>query len=225
MPLKSVIVPDEMMEEFSRAQEDVEKYFSELKMDPAAGTIAADDERYIIVRAASLSVHFLEFIMDMYPALEQSEALDASARVMYDLARAIGQSDARHFHEASKVVEPIERLSTGPVHFAYTGWAKVSIMPESSPTPDESYFLVYDHLNTFEADAWLDKRGKTDFCTCYWSAGYSAGWCTESFEVPLDAREFLCRSKGDDSCRFVMAHRNHLSERLEAWKKEHPGGR
>ncbi len=224
MPPKSVIVPDDMKEVFERAQEDVERYFSELRMDPSEGTIAAADERYIIVRAASLSVHFLEFIMDMYPALEQAEALDASSRVMYDLARAIGQSDARHFHEVTRVEEPIERLSTGPVHFAYTGWAKVSILAESSPAPDESYFLVYDHLNTFEADAWLDKRGKTDFCTCYWSAGYSAGWCTESFKVPLDAREFSCRSKGDGSCRFVMAHRNHLKERLEAWKREHPDG-
>ncbi|MBW2263162.1 MAG: 4-vinyl reductase [Deltaproteobacteria bacterium] len=222
MPLKSVIVPDEMMEEFTRAQEDVEGYFSELKLDPSEGTITAGQERYIIVRAASLSVHFLEFIMDMYPALEQAEALDASARVMYDLARAIGQSDARHFHDVTKVKEPIEKLSMGPVHFAYTGWAKVRIMPESSPSPDESFFLLYDHLNTFEADAWLDKRGKDDFCTCHWSAGYSAGWCTESFNVPLDAREFMCRSKGDASCRFVMAHRNRLSDRLEAWKREHP---
>jgi predicted hydrocarbon binding protein len=224
MPPKSVNVPDDMKEEFARAQEDVERYFSELRMDPSAGIIAACDERYIIVRAASLSVHFLEFIMDMYPALEQAEALDASARVMYDLARAIGQSDARHFHEVTEVEEPIEKLSTGPVHFAYTGWAKVSIMPESSPTPDESYFLLYEHVNTFESDAWLDKRGKSDFCTCYWSAGYSAGWCTESFGVPLDAREFMCRAKGDPTCRFVMAHRNHLSERLEKWKGEHPEG-
>jgi predicted hydrocarbon binding protein len=224
MPPKSVNVPDDMKEEFARAQEDVERYFSELRMDPSAGIIAAGDERYIIVRAASLSVHFLEFIMDMYPALEQAEALDASSRVMYDLARAIGQSDARHFHEVTEVKEPIEKLSAGPVHFAYTGWAKVTIMPDSSPTPDESFFLVYDHVNTFESDAWLDKRGRSDFCTCYWSAGYSAGWCTESFGVPLDAREFLCRSKGDPTCRFVMAHRNHLNERLEAWMREHPGG-
>jgi predicted hydrocarbon binding protein len=151
------------------------------------------------------------------------EALDASSRVMYDLARAVGQSDAQHFHGVTRVSEPIERLSTGPIHFSYTGWAKVSILPESNPVPDESYFLVYDHLNTFESDAWLEKRGRIDFCTCYWSAGYSAGWCTESFKVPLDAREFTCRSKGDSSCRFVMAHRDHLSERLERWRGEHPG--
>jgi predicted hydrocarbon binding protein len=221
MAIKSAIVPEAMREEFARAQDYVEKYFGNMKLAPETGSIIIGDERYIVVRAASMSVHFLEFIMDMYPALEHSEALDASARVMYDLARAIGQSDGRHFHEATRVQEPIEKLSTGPIHFAYTGWAKVSILPESAPTPDEDYFLVYDHLNTFEADAWLAKKGKVDHCTCYMSAGYSAGWCTESFGVPLDAREFTCRSKGDERCRFVMAHRDHLGEKLEQWRKEH----
>jgi len=225
MDLRSVIVPDVMEAEFLAAQDYVEKYFAGLRMDPAEGTITVGRDRYIIVRAASLSVRLLELITDMYPALDRAEALDASARVMYDLARAIGQGDARHFHEATKVKKPIEKLSTGPVHFSYTGWAKVSILPESRPSPDESFFLVYDHLNTFESDSWIARGEAVDFCTCHWSAGYSAGWCTESFDVPLDAREFTCRSKGDGRCRFVMAHRERIAERLEAWIGGHPGDR
>jgi hypothetical protein len=101
----------------------------------------------------------------------------------------------------------------------------VSILAESRPAPDESCFLVYDHLNTFEADSWLAKRGRVDFCTCHMSAGYSAGWCTESFGVPLDARELTCRARGDASCRFVMAHREHLAERTAEWREGHPDGR
>lgn len=38
------------------------------------------------------------------------------------------------------------------------------------------------------------------------NAGYSSGWCEESFGIPLTAIELTCRAKGDDSCSFIMAH-------------------
>ncbi|HAU1636994.1 TPA: EAL domain-containing protein [Legionella pneumophila] len=37
------------------------------------------------------------------------------------------------------------------------------------------------------------------------NAGYSSGWCEESFGIPLVASEVLCVAKGDDCCRFIMA--------------------
>ena len=56
--------------------------------------------------------------------------------------------------------DPIDKLSTGPIHFAYTGWAKVSIKNESNPTPDENYFLIYTHPQSFEADSYILTRGE-----------------------------------------------------------------
>ena len=209
-----VKVPKDMEGVFSAAQEYVGRWFSDIRMVPEEGVIHVGDERYIIVRAASVSVHFLEFIQALYPALEPVEARDAASRVLYDMAHNIGRADARHFHGATRMTEPLEKLSTGPIHFAYTGWAKVVIYPESRTVPDDGFLLVYDHQNSFEADAWLAKRGKVDFCTCFMNAGYSAGWCTESFGMPLDAREVTCRSKGDPSCSFVMAPREHIARRL-----------
>ncbi len=37
------------------------------------------------------------------------------------------------------------------------------------------------------------------------NAGYSSGWCSESFGIELNAREITCRAKGDKECLFVMA--------------------
>lgn len=221
MTLKTVEVPENMAEKFESAQDYVKKYFEELKMDPEEGTITIGEDRYIILRASSPSVHFLEFVRNMYPALEPEEAREASSRVQYDFARAIGRADARHFHEATNVEEAIEKLSTGPIHFAYTGWAKVIIHPDSKPSVSEDFYLHYEHLNTFEADSWLALRGGADFCTCFWSAGYSAGWCTESFGVDLDAREVTCRARGDDACLFIMVHSSRLPEAVARWRKEH----
>ncbi len=220
MPKDTVDVPKEMQDVFAAAQDYVGRWFSKIRMVPGEGTIRIGDERYIIVRAASVSVHFLEFIQAMYPALDPIEARDAASRVLYDMAHSIGRADARHFHEATRVTEPLEKLSTGPVHFAHAGWARVVISPESRAVPDVDFYLKYDHVNTFESDAWTAKRGRVDFCTCFMNAGYSAGWCTESFGLPLDAREVTCRSKGDPACSFIMAHRDRLPGRLAERRSE-----
>ncbi|MCK5543403.1 MAG: hypothetical protein KAI40_11990 [Desulfobacterales bacterium] len=32
----------------------------------------------------------------------------------------------------------------------------------SNPVPDENFYLIYDHLYSFEAQAWLEKKEKID---------------------------------------------------------------
>jgi predicted hydrocarbon binding protein len=212
--LTTVSCPAPFRPMFERAQAYVEAYFRNRDERPQEGTIEIGGERYILVRAASMSVHFLDFIKSMYPALDESEAIEASSSVLFDMAHVIGQADAKNFHRAMGVTDPIAKLSTGPIHFAYTGWAFVDILPESSPTPDDDFLLLYDHPHSFEADAWLASGRKTGFCTCFMNAGYSSGWCEESFGVRLEAREITCRSKGDSQCRFVMAPPGRLEERI-----------
>ena len=214
MTLKTVNCPAPFAPMFERAQEYVEEYFRSRNERPEEGTIVIGGERYILVRAASMSVHFLDFIKGMYPALDEREAIEAASLVLFDMAHCIGQADARVFHKATGVSDPIAKLSTGPIHFAYTGWAFVDILPESAPTPDDDYLLVYDHPHSFEADAWLASGKHTDFCTCFMNAGYSSGWCEESFGVRLEAREIACRSKGDAHCRFIMAPPGRLERRI-----------
>lgn len=222
MAIPTVKVPKAMEPLFEKAQEYVQSYFKTRAEDPTKGVVVIGGERYILVRAASLSFHFLEFIKTMYPGLEEEEAVKAASSVLFDVAHAIGNADAKAFHKKMNVTDPIAKLSSGPIHFAYTGWAFVDIFEESKPSPDENYYLIYDHPQSFEADSWIALGKSPNFCVCFMNAGYSSGWCEASFGVTLTAREFLCRAKGDKCCRFIMAHPSKIDEHIKKYKESHP---
>ena len=81
----------------------------------------------------------------------------------------------------------------------------VDILEDSAPTMDDSYYLHYYHPNTFESET-LKQRGRTlSSCGCLFSAGYSAGWCSDAFHVEVHGREIRCLSRGDSICEFIMA--------------------
>jgi two-component sensor histidine kinase len=114
-----------------------------------------------------------------------------------------------------ELTDPIQKLSAGPVHFAYTGWANVEIHPESNPTPDENFFLKYNHHNSFEAQAWKKANRISKRPVCIMNSGYSSGWCEESFAIPLTAVEVTCEAKGDNCCTFIMAPPSKINEYLK----------
>jgi predicted hydrocarbon binding protein len=222
MNIMSVKVPKQMEPLFEKAEQFVKKYFDNRQENPANGTITIGGERYILVRAASMSVQFLEFIKTLYPGLEESEANKAAASILYDIAHALGRADAQAFHKTMNVSNPIEKLSSGPIHFAYSGWAYVDIFEESNPSPDENYYLIYDHPQSFEADSWITMKKVSDFCVCFMNAGYSSGWCEISFGIELVSREILCRAKGDKFCRFIMGHPSKINGYITKYKTEYP---
>lgn len=203
--LTNVGVPDPFIATFLKAQDYVERYFLDKKEMPHQGVIDISGERYILVRAASMSKEFFDLMTSLYQDRGAREARNVTFGFLFDMAHAIGKADARSFFAKMGVVDPIDRLSAGPIHFAHTGWAFVTILPESSPTPDENYYLIYDHPFSFEASTWLKDGKRTDFPVCIMNAGYSSGWCEESFGISLVAAEIQCRSKGDRHCRFIMA--------------------
>src|SRR5438552_12871027 len=206
MSLKTVRVPPGMEGPFVEAERHVSRYFEERKDDPAHGTIEIHGERYILVRAASLSVDFMALVERIYGEERLGEANEFTNAILFDLAHAIGKSDAHNFHTRMGLVDPIAKLSAGPIHFAYSGWAFVDIFPESVPAPDDTFCLVYDHPYSFESDAWLRSGKRRQTPACIMNAGYSSGWCEESFGVTLVASEIFCRANGDPLCRFFMAH-------------------
>ncbi len=223
MTLRTVQVPAEMEEVFAEAESHVRRFFDSMEMDPDRGTIHIGGQRYVLVSADSLSVGFVERFASLFPGLSPGVARTAAARALYDVAFSAGRNDAAAFHATTEVASPIERLSTGPVHFSFTGWARVHLWSGSRPRPNEDYFLLYDHPNSFEADAWLRRvegghAAAPHEPVCVMNAGYSAGWCTESFGLPLVAREVRCRGLGHAVCRFVMAHRDRLDEALERYR-------
>ncbi len=220
--LGTVRVPEEMAPFFRAAERVVSEYFRRWNADPARGTIEICGERYVLVRAASLSVEFHELVRDLYGPEKHGEADDFSRNILFDLAHAIGKSDARNFHSRMGLDDPLDRLSAGPIHFAHTGWAFVDISPESRTGGPDEYELLYDHPYSFEADAWLSAARRPDFPACTMNAGYSSGWCEESFGMKLVATEVTCRARGDEACRFLMAHPDRIEERVERYRARVP---
>ncbi len=220
--LNTVRVPEQFEPLFRKAQEYVSAYFSRKKEDPATGTIEIFGERYILVRAASMSVDFFDTIRNIYSAEGEQEAVNLARSILFDIAHTIGKTDARNFHRKMDLKDPIEKLSAGPIHFSHTGWAYVDIAAESSPSPDEDYRLVYDHPFSFESDAWMQAGRQTEFPVCIMNAGYSSGWCEESFGVPLVSAEIMCKARGDEACRFVMAHPSKIELYIQDYLKTVP---
>ena len=220
--LKTVSVPAEMAPLFRHAEEVVSRYFRERLDQPEHGTIEISAQRYILVRGASLSVEFFGLVRDLYGAGREVEADGFARNLLFDLAHAIGKADAKAFHARMGLVDPVAKLSAGPIHFAHTGWAFVDISPDSLPAPDDNFYLLYDHPYSFESDAWVQAGKSLDAPVCIMNAGYSSGWCEESFGLPLASVEVLCKAKGDPCCRFIMAPPSRLEERLRAYSEAQP---
>jgi PAS domain S-box-containing protein len=222
--LYAVRVPEPFVSAFVRAQEYVSGYFRDRTLDPAKGFIEISGERYILVRAASMSKEFFDLVTSLYRDRGEKEARTVTLGFLFDIAHSIGKADAKRFFSRMDVSDPIEKLSAGPVHFSHTGWAFVEILPESSPSPDEDFYLIYDHPFSFEAHTWLESGEHTDFPVCAMNAGYSSGWCEESFGIPLVAAEIACRAKGDDHCRFIMAPPSRIKDRIARYGKQTESG-
>jgi PAS domain S-box-containing protein len=220
--LKTVNVPESFEPLFLKAQEYVSKYFQERSENPEKGTIEIFGQRYILVRGASLSVDLFELMKERYNDAGEQEAVDIARSFLFDIAHTIGRMDARSFHKKMNLHDPIEKLSAGPIHFSHTGWAFVDISPESKPSSDENYFLLYDHPFSFESDAWLQAGKQATFPVCVMNAGYSSGWCEESFGIPLVATEITCKARGDDACRFIMAHPSKIEQYVQEYLKKEP---
>lgn len=220
---RTVETPVKFRPIFRQMEEHFRRFFRKQKGDPSKGTIEISGERFVLVRGAALSVEFFESIKRLF-SYSESEATSIASQVLFDIAHALGKADARHFHGSIGLSDPISKLSAGPVFFAHAGWAFVSISEESRPEPTENYYLLYDHPYSFEADAWLRAGRRSDFPVCLMNAGYSSGWCEESFGLPLVATEVSCRAKGDEACRFIMAPPARIDEHVARYRAHSDGG-
>ena len=219
---KTVRVPEDMGQVFSRAEELVARWFKLKTERPEQGRIEIDGERYLLIRAESISAEFFDQLESLL-ADQPSIGYEVARNLLYHYAAAIGRGDARATHEAMELTDPIERLAVGPVLFSHTGWAFVDIDELSKPDSDPSkYVLIYEHPNSFEADAWLAHDRRPHSPICVMSAGYSSGWCSESFQMELVAAEICCRAMGDSCCRFIMAPPDQLAQRLDEYLLTNP---
>ena len=83
MGLTTVRVPEGLEELFRQAEEVVSRYFRDRIDDPSRGTIEISGERYVLVRAASLSVEFFTLVRSLFGGREQ-EADDFARNILFD---------------------------------------------------------------------------------------------------------------------------------------------
>ena len=189
------------------------------------GTITINDERFVMMRADSISFDFIKTVEQFYKSKNKMDAFQLSSSLLYDLSHVLGREDAKRMKEKMEITDELEHLTVGPIHFAFTGWAKVEFLPECNPVPNESFFLKYIHHHSFEAEAWKNKNEKSEHPVCVWNAGYAAGWCAESMGVELVAVELECEAMGHDNCLFIMAPpdkiEDYLSIEIKNRKLEH----
>jgi PAS domain S-box-containing protein len=200
---------------FLKIQDKFIDYFGDKTFYPSEGKIEINKERYILMRSSSISYDFFQGLMNLLEKNGGESTFDLAADMLFDIAHIIGKKDANKYHKALKLKDPLHKLSGGPVHFAFTGWAKVELLPESNPVANENFVLKYHHKNSFEAEAWIKAGEITNEAVCAMSAGYSSGWCEESFGIPLIAVEVSCKAKKDDDCTFIMAPPNKISKYLD----------
>ena len=208
----TVIVPDDVADLFGSIEDKVRQHFDDVFFDPVSGEITVHGQRYVLFRSNSMSVDFMEFIKNRYRDRPESEAISIGNNFLYDNAKVIGKKDAIAFHERLNLKEPIEKLAAGPVHFAFTGWANVEILPESNPVLGDDYFLKFVHHNSFESKSWIKAEKSSETPVCIMNCGYSAGWCEESFEMSLTTVEIECEAQGADRCTFIMAPTSRIHE-------------
>jgi predicted hydrocarbon binding protein len=217
MPLKAVRVPETLEPAFAKAERYVEDLFADMVRDPQQGTIRVGGQRYVLVRSQSL---FLAW----FGAMAETFGEDTARDFIYSTAREIGHADAVDFCARLGLEDGIERLSSGPVHFAHCGWAIVDVAADSAPAMDDSYYLHYLHPNTFESENLKATNKPVSRPACLFSAGYSAGWCTAAFKVTLHAREIACTACGDASCEFIMAPSQELDAHELRLRRERSRG-
>lgn len=205
--------PLELESLLKEAEDVITPLFWDFKRDPEKGAITVSSERYVIYRGNSMAValrHQLESVLG-----------PGAGVAIYQIGKATGAEDARYYFEKTGIQDQELRLAMGPVIFALGGYAKVRILPESTLVPDENFLLVYDHPNSYEAEAHLKTGLSASKPVDFLNAGYSAGWCSEAFDLKLESKEITCKAMGDPQCRFVMAPCSRLRDRVKEIKNKY----
>jgi son of sevenless-like protein len=210
--LKAAGVPSELVPAFESAEEKIKGFFSDVTQIPEQGRIQVNGTRFMWAQARGLALAFRNSVAEIFGE-------KGSDQILYRFGQSLGRTEAQAFHERFGLVDFMDRLAAGPVYFAYSGWAFVDILPSSAPRPDEDYLLTYHHPGSFEAEAFLADGITASHPVCHINAGYSSGWCSESFNIPLDAREVSCAATGDEHCTFIMTHSSKMLERQEKFRE------
>lgn len=216
-----VKVPEALKSYFDKVLPLFENYYKKIELKPEKGSIHINGERYILMRSDVISYQVFQSFLRLYKDKTKEEAFDLTSDLLFDFSHIMGYEGAKRFHEKMNVTDPLDKLSSGPIHFAYTGWANVEILEGSKPEANEDFFLQFRHNSNFEAEAWLRNNGGNDQNVCIMNAGYSSGWCSAAFGMDLTAVEVSCSATGDEHCEFIMAPPNRIQAYIDSFLDKH----
>ncbi len=207
---KYVICPESFAPLFDTAEELLTPFFNNFVRNPEEGSNTIDKARYVFYRGDSMAIAMKQQLTSVLGP--------GAGVVIYQIGKAIGASDAKHYFEKTGVQDPAQRLALGPVVFALSGYANVTVQPETIAVQDENFMLVVDHPNSYEAEAHLKTGLPIDAPVDFLNAGYAAGWCSEAFSLKLEGKEIACKAMGAAQCRFVVAPARRLRGRVKEMK-------
>lgn len=81
--MDTIKVPKQFESLFQKAQKYVNEYFKSLKQLPNKDTIEIANERYILVRAVSMSVNFLNAIQQLYKRAKRKNGIGMQEILVY----------------------------------------------------------------------------------------------------------------------------------------------
>jgi diguanylate cyclase (GGDEF)-like protein len=207
---------------FRSTQGTLQKLFQDEEIHVSKSTVEISGERFVLIRAASLSVDFFDCILDLYQDKERNEAIRTTQELLFDVSHAIGMKDGEYFHKKLPFINPSIVLKIGRVLFAHTGWVSINVFPGTKPTKDENFLLLFEHPSTFESHSWLKADKKTDRPICIMTSGYSSGLCEKLFGIPLVTTELTCKAKGDKACFFITAPPSRIADYIKDYLKKNP---
>ena len=206
--------PDGFANLLEKVEDMITPLFWDFKRNPKSGCIDISSERYVMYRSESMAI-----------AVQQqlSSVLGAGAGVaIYQIGKAIGTADAVYYFAKTNIQDTKQKIAIEPVVFAFSGFANVRILPESRLIPNDDFLLVYEHPNSFAAEAHIKANITVETPVDFLNAGYSAGWCSEASGLKLETKEISCKAMGHKQCRFVTAPCHRLRERIREIKTEYP---
>ena len=164
-----------------------------------------------------------QVLMDLRSLVEACRALAnrfgkaASEIMLYTLGYELGARGCRVLADRYDVEDPVDKLLMGPFIMQWVGLAGYVGFLKSNLVQADDFYLLWEAKSNY-AEHFLASYGLSEQPTCFILAGYSAGWTSEAFGVPLATREVFCLAKGDTACRFLTAHSKKLFELIrEDW--------
>jgi hypothetical protein len=179
---------------------------------PEQVTMQVGAECYFIAQAENLVTAWIE---------ELEHSLDSSAanRLLYRMARRLAALDAAQLAaDTEPELSCGERLAPHGLTLVSggagcSGVTQLRILPDSAAASLREFFLHFVHPGTFESEVARRSNGRRAAFNCAFTAGYSAGWCSEALQAELHAKELRCVGRGDAACEFVLGSMEMLASR------------